>query len=717
METGLDRSDASKNPSKIVCSKTGFQLFPGLANTRYFLCLLAVFAANPLWAADCFETLQITLSSQSDVDNFQAVYGQGGVCDTLKSALIISGNDIANLDGLTDITSTNRNLEIQYNPLLKDVAGLSGLQVASAGLTIRENDALEQVDGLSALHTVGSLNIVTNPKLMSLSGLDNLVTANFIQISDNPGLGSLNGLGALESVQTTLQLTSLNSLTSLDGLSSLFQVGGALLINENPMLQNLDGLSPLQAAGYVIIRGNEALADLDGLSNVDASLSALEIENNPVLENLHGLGGIAGAVSGNLRIVNNDSLIDLAGLQGLTSAGILRITDNDNLLNIDALTNLVEAGLIDISSNPLLTTIGGIANIVGIVDSINISSNPQLTDIAALAGIEGPLTELRLSGNSLIQDVDGLIGITGANSVNITDNASLANLNGLASLVSVGDPVFSFGGALVVRSNSNLDNCVGLIPVLDDIDDGEPGPRLAGLDGPPDVELFSIIQGNGQNCNSAETILAYSVSSGLAVAKVYSNNDYRPVKVSLECELATVLITAIEDKAAPGTPAQFSMKRFVPGFKSNCTASEPLVPEGYLADNSGCVNLQLQDGAQLDCEIRNHTVASSVTIEKFYTHTEPPQFPEVFVTLTCPNGQVLPAETQKTTSGIAMFEVVNYDFTGETCSATEHVRAGYLQVGNDGCESLEVGFSVTSNCSFTNEIDPEIVFPDGFETW
>jgi len=710
------KSGSGSKSLRIIHLETRFPQGSRLAAFTLFLWLSTGLIANSLWAADCFQTLQITLSSQSDVDNFQANYGQGGVCNTLKSELIVSGNDISNLNGLADITSTNRNVQVQYNPMLTDISGLSGLEMAS-GLTIRENNNLEQIDGLSGLETVGGLYVITNPKLQSISGLGNLATADFIQIGDNPVLDSLNGLDALEIVHETLQLTSLPGLTHLDDLASLTQVG-LLLINENPFLQNIDGLNSLQDAGSVIVRGNAALLDLDGLSNLKATLSSLEIENNPVLADLHGLAGISGDISHTLWIVNNDAIVDLTGLEGLTSAAGFYVSSNEKLENLDALSNLTHVGSIGISQNPELTSIEALGNLQGAVDSLVVRANPKLASINALAGIEGPLQgELDISGNSLIQDVDGLIGITGANSVDIGDNASLANLNGLASMIRVGKPIVSFGGTLIVSGNTNLNNCVGLIPLLDDLDDGEHGPRPDFEVGPPDIESIIIITNNGENCNSSNTITGYSVSANLAVSKAYSNNDDRPVPVSLECELSTVLFTAEQEEAAPGSPAEFSLSRFIPGFNSNCTAFESQVPTGYLADNSGCHDLQLANGANLGCEILNKTVPSSVTIEKLYTHTEPPQFPEVLVTLTCPTGEVKPAQAQKTIGGIAQFEVVNYDYNGETCVATENVRAGYIQVGHEGCESLEVGLGVTSSCSFTNEIDPEVIFPDGFETW
>ena len=111
-----------------------------------------------------------------------------------------------------------------------------------------------------------------------------------------------------------------------------------LALRNNPELIDLGGLAGLTRVGSLRITGNAALADLSGLSALGTIegdlLIAPETDNfsggrswtavefpNAALRSLRGLGDIT-RVEGSVTISGNPSLIDLAGLDRLTTIGV-----------------------------------------------------------------------------------------------------------------------------------------------------------------------------------------------------------------------------------------------------------------------------------------------------------------------------------------------------------------------------------------------------------
>ena len=57
------------------------------------LIVLTTFSLQ-VWGVDCSSD-NISLSTQAQVDNFQATYGDGGVCDFVNGYLKVQGNNIS----------------------------------------------------------------------------------------------------------------------------------------------------------------------------------------------------------------------------------------------------------------------------------------------------------------------------------------------------------------------------------------------------------------------------------------------------------------------------------------------------------------------------------------------------------------------------------------------------------------------------------------------
>jgi hypothetical protein len=223
----------------------------------------------PAIAADQFcNPSNISLSSQLEVDNFQAVYGP---CDTIGT-LIISGDDITSLAGLAGLARVGGTLlEISGNNRLENLDGLESLTTIAGDLRINDNSALINIDGLS------SLSMVTIDPVYK------------IEISRNAALRNLDGLSSLTGLAGALIIHLNGSLSNVHGLSNLEQVGAILHIAANHTLTELNGLENLTSVGALGIVNNASLADISGLSSLETVVLWFEILWNPMLADCQGI--------------------------------------------------------------------------------------------------------------------------------------------------------------------------------------------------------------------------------------------------------------------------------------------------------------------------------------------------------------------------------------------------------------------------------------------
>lgn len=122
----------------------------------------------------------VTFLSQVQIDNFQTDYPY---CKFIGGDVEISGNTIANVDGLSAIESIGGDLVVGYNPLLETI-GLENLKTIDGDLQIIANEKLEDLSGLDSLRSIdGDLKIVGNASLSSLSGLDSLAPESIMDLT------------------------------------------------------------------------------------------------------------------------------------------------------------------------------------------------------------------------------------------------------------------------------------------------------------------------------------------------------------------------------------------------------------------------------------------------------------------------------------------------------------------------------------------------------
>jgi hypothetical protein len=397
----------------------------------------------------------ITLSTQAQVDAFNFTQVNG--------TITISGADITNLNGLSELTKS-QNLLIVNNPALTSVIGLASLEEVDHNLTIRHNSALTNITGFSSLTTVGSLNVDAltiddNDNLLNVDGLFNLTFATKFIISGNAKLPNLDGLSALTSVEHFFIISSnplLTSLTGLSHLSSISSEAGNLTINNNDALTNVNGLSGLTYAAGLLISNNAALTNLDGLSHLeDIKYGGIDIENNPALTSIDGLGHV-GPFGSNLKIINNALLTNVNGLSGITSLTDidaehpLEIKNNASLTNLDGLSSLVSiSGDLIIQGNPVLTDINGLSKLILVKEAVRIKDNLALPNIDGLLKL-ATIHTLEITNNHVLANLDGLAALqTVVGTITITNNPALIDFCGLYNLFHTG----AIGGAINIKGN------------------------------------------------------------------------------------------------------------------------------------------------------------------------------------------------------------------------------------------------------------------------
>ena len=284
-------------------------------------------------------------------------------------------------------------------------------------------------------------------------------------------------------------------------------------LNINPFNGPITDLSPLTDLVEIgeVISINGTFSDLSGLDNLVSVGQGMTIGGAPIT--------------------------DLSGLHSLTTVGRLEVDSIPTLTSLAGMPNLATVTLLRLDNLPFLPNLNGLPAVVDIEDLSIVNSG--LTSLDG-APVMGDLRNLELLGTSLT-DVTGLSGSTfgpptmgpGTTSIDIVSNFDLTSLVGIPVGDKIGSLTISSNGSisslagfenlvevwslLEVTENDFLADCSALVTVLDDVDDGDPGPG----DGmnpadPPDTNgLGSItIVNNGEavapdgNCNSIEDILA-----------------------------------------------------------------------------------------------------------------------------------------------------------------------------------------------------------------
>ncbi len=226
----------------------------------------------------------VTLATQAEVNQFIIDYPN---CTQINGYLVI-GNQVQNLNGLSNITTITGMLAAQNAISLTDVSGLSNLTSVGGNFQL-VNTALTNLNGFGALNSVGGYFVIRdNAVLTNFDGFGALNSVGgFFDIADNAVLTNIDGFVALNSVGEYFYIADNAVLTNIDGFGALDSIGGYFYIAYNTALINLNAFSTLTSVGEDIeIRENTVLSDISALQNTTfnpANGYGLTILNNPAL--------------------------------------------------------------------------------------------------------------------------------------------------------------------------------------------------------------------------------------------------------------------------------------------------------------------------------------------------------------------------------------------------------------------------------------------------
>jgi len=162
------------------------------------------------------------------------------------------------------------------------------------------------------------------------------------------------------------------------------------------------------------------------------------------------------------EIFRNDGLLNLKGLENLTSAGSIDLEYNYNLVSLEGLNNLTKADGIDVSGNFALTDIQALSN-VNDLSGFSSMYNLSLTSLHGLEGVT-KLNGLTILGNPLLPSLNGLQNLTSVKSITINDNPALTTLQHLSGVTQIIDdeaysmPIYN----LAIINNNALESLAGL---------------------------------------------------------------------------------------------------------------------------------------------------------------------------------------------------------------------------------------------------------------
>lgn len=201
----------------------------------------------------------VMLSNQSEVDNFSKNYPDCNIIESLE----INGDDITNLEGLSEVQEITKYLSIKTTSL-EDFSGLSRINLTAIDyLIIKGNHELKTLDGLTCGSSIKHLSVRKNESLEDVDGLLNLNKVGYFYLSKNKNLLTLTGLRNIEKIDR-FSLYENGSLQNLEGLENLKSVI-TLSLNENHNLFNIDALSNLTDYTLFFVYNNCSLADCCGV--------------------------------------------------------------------------------------------------------------------------------------------------------------------------------------------------------------------------------------------------------------------------------------------------------------------------------------------------------------------------------------------------------------------------------------------------------------------
>ena len=214
------------------------------------------------------------------------------------------------------------------------------------------------------------------------------------------------------------------------------RIEGDVYIGSNRNLTDITNLTPLSTISY--IRGNltvtrTACQNLDGLENIRDHWIFTEI-----------------------KIVDNQELLNVDGLSGFVSPYYIYINFNSNLQNIEGLSNITGTTKeCAISANASLENIRGLRNLRN-TPKVEISQNNKITDLSGLESLVSVVEGVYILQNELLESAQGLNNLRTGGAVIFDRNPNLKSIVDLRSLESVQS--FEITQSPLLQSLQGLEN-------------------------------------------------------------------------------------------------------------------------------------------------------------------------------------------------------------------------------------------------------------------
>ncbi|WP_189358925.1 T9SS type B sorting domain-containing protein [Algibacter mikhailovii] len=364
--------------------------------TILLACLL--FFVNLLWA-QC-PSGAVTLNSQSDVNNFVAMYPN---CDNISGDLIIDG-PITDLSALDYIDAIEGDFVIANTELIS-ISNFSSLTLFLNKLEISNNEKLVEITGFNALIDLGNLFIIEN----------------------NPNLVRIDGFNSATDAFGDLWINGNTSLQFISGFGKLVRVYKLLGISNSPLLQSIPSFNNMNSVGRTIQFTNTGLTDLLGFDNLSIigglnSTLGLGVSNNQNLGAISGFNCLKN-IEFDLSIKDNPQLKSIVGLSSLERVGrFFSIGNNTSLLSLNGLQNLIEVSrpgyeaalVFEIYDNPQLSDCNALCNLLesnGIIGLKRITNNASGCDSESEIDTSNCIPFQRVSCTSLVSPQNGATNV------------------------------------------------------------------------------------------------------------------------------------------------------------------------------------------------------------------------------------------------------------------------------------------------------------------
>ena len=207
----------------------------------------------------------------------------------------------------------------------------------------------------------------------------------------------------------------------------------------------------------------------------------------------------------------------------------------------------------------------------------------------------------------------------------------------------------------------------------------------------------------GNECTITNTLNSATVT----VHKDFSDDNDDAVSVSLTCtgdgDVDSSPKDATDEDNASGAPAVFTVTGFEPG--DTCDASEGSAPAGYSKDESGCQDLDLEQGGTPSCTITNTLNTATFKTYKQYS----PAGPTASSTMKLDCTGTAFDDLKQAAPGAgneATFNLSGFDNGTLTCSITEDpVPNGYTASYGVGCKNVAIADDGNYSCTVTNTLN------------